>query len=481
MVAILFVFLTIFFPGMRRGHIVLVLFAGCVDKNVVPEQTTGMVSNTTSNDLVVSTTSLRPTSSSLTSSASFAGTTTFPREPPTIGGLTEHSIEWGYYHDEIRREILTDPSRSSYEKFQLFQIPDLIERLPSLTGPILDRTVAAIILVAGELVASATDDSTSAIVNAVADACDLFENRFHLDLGSRFDVPETAADLFRHVLYKFPLANLNSVCPHRVSNDTELAYAVFIHQAYREAVLGSREAPVTWTLAPLNDVTDEELFQTTFGSDFIFSENLARGIVFPKNVKRAWFDRIVGIIFTDSPVESWGHVIPNVPIDISPNFFKAVGRFLALTILEMEPVGSVFSQRMLDLLLGNISPIHANEVALCDGFHSLIPVWRLTQFFNASHLGAILVGLSISQPREFDIELPFRVDQDVDELKSHLVELAHLASGIRGIPIGNFVLQPVYTMRVEIADDDDENKIIVKPGGLVIISARRWRELIEQS
>jgi hypothetical protein len=419
----------------------LLIFCGCLERKVSKES---------------------PSSESVNSSS----ITTIRPDLATshVTALTEDAIRFDNYEQNIRREILTDPSRSSYEKFHFFGVPSLIDRLPDLPNPLRSKTVEAIFVVSGELVAWAneTDASTRTIVSAVAPVCRYIAKDTRLDTDRTYSVS----------LSKYPLANLDLICPNEVASDVELAYAVFLQKEYKTIAAASQpsDTRVEWTLNRLGDDSDANDLRRVL--DFLSSaplERLRLGIAFPDGlVKRERFDRLVRLVILEDFMSA--HFV------FTEEDNRAVGKFIALCLLEMEPIGRYFYSGALEVLLGNTEPVNNTLRLLCEGFYSIIPRSRMKIFGNASRLGEILQGRPISAPRDFTIDfVEYRGLGNNLVDRQNFIPWANEAAGKRGIAIGNF--GPPFSVLVTFADFDGPN-VFVWPGGRLIVPRSEFQRLI---
>jgi hypothetical protein len=424
---------------------------------------------TTTARRVLKTTSTIPRSSP--SSSPISGTITntvvrtiSPSPPPPITDLSARPISLirNTVQLYVRREIITDPSRSTLEKFNLFGIPTLIDRY--LRSP--DEDILKIIfLVSGELLAN---DLNDVIVSSVSPVCRFVDPS--LSFSNSRTVGSVITDRFRYVLENFRLANFDLVCPENVANDVEVAYTVLLQKMYRESILGPQpiDGAAKWTLTRLESLSTIKLL--TAGLSFMSKtspDRLKLGIEFPIGFsKREWFDRFVDVIFDQtSIIVSQADFFPNLEIPFSKTKFKAIGKFIALAVLEMEPIGHVFSDHILNAMLGKSNPTDDFLQSLCEGFHSIIPSSRL-QFVDTISLGAVLLGRRAA-PYEINIQIPSYPELvENGAVFDTLLIWGLKASEPRGLAIGSF--GPQFDLLVNVVDDDVEETI--SPGGVVTVS-----------
>ena len=435
--------------------ICLSVFSGCFGKNVSGMRRADTISNEPDNSI---TTNIPHVVSTLAASEIFVSEQLY-----LPVALSEENILVGSFYEDIMREMFTDSSRSSFQKFQRFGVPLQIDRLSNLTESLRSKTVEAIFVVSGELVARAndTDASTGAIVQAVAPACN------HIAKEARLETNRTLAG------WKYPLANLDMVCPDAVAADVELAYAVFMQSELREISATSRPSDerVQWTLNRLGDDSrDEDLRAVLEFISGISPENLRLGLEFPNAiVKRERFDRITRIVFSHSHL--------GVDSDFTAQNNRAIGKFIAVCILEMEPIGSVFSFDFLNVFLGHTEPVNDAFRLLREGFNSVIPLSRIKRFFDASSFGAILRGRRVSETRDFTIDFPAFPLIQIDMVnRQDLIPWANRAAGKRGIAIGHF--GPPLSVVATVADMHDR-EVFVWPGAQIIVPRTEFQRLIQ--
>ena len=461
---------------MSIGLIFLVALSGCSTsdsprpKSRSVDEMTWALENMVSPSRVR--TDVRP--SEMATSITTARTSLMPSPsplPPSIVDLSSRPLGLirNTYHVYIRREIIADASRTSFEKFNLFGIPKLIDQFKNS----FDTDIAKmILLVSGELMANSPDDQ---IVSRIAPVCSDADST--ISFPTSRTVRSVISNRFKYVLENFPLANFDLVCPETVRLKVEFAYSVFLQKSYRESILGPlpEGGEAKWTLTRLDKLSTSELL--TAGLTFMSkssADRLKLGIEFPADFsKREWFDRFVAIIFDSKQIESEINFFPNLEIPFSRSKTRAIGKFIALCVLEMEPVGRVFSDAILNLFLGKIEPMGDFQQALFEGFNSLIPLTSLG-FLDTLSLGEILLGRSVAV-KEINVHLPsYPQLLDNPQVYNTLLDWGKDAWNTRGIAIGSF--GPSRYFLVQVVDDDTASRQI-GPGAVVTVSRRELMEL----
>ena len=433
-----------------------------------------MLEPATTSSTTESTTTTSAGSMTATVSASTISDATVPVPTRTIPdivnlALRPLSLIRNSYQIYITQAILTDTSRTVFEKYTLFGIPQLVGRYLESPTEELDVVRDMILLVAGELVSGAAED-TSSIIGSLSRVCD------HVHAVAPFADARSAsvqvADKFRYVLQKLPLANLDLVCPRRIADDVELKYAIFLQKEYRKAILASppssAEGFATWTVVEVASLSQVDLLFTGLAfMSLTRPEKLRLGIDFSSTrfSPRLWYDRYTSAIFGRKKFDDEHDLFLNMGGQPAASY-RAVGRFLALSLLDMQPLGIAISRPILEILLGkrqNATDFTPFESALFRGFNAVVPATSLS-LFDSVELEAIFLGRS---PTAWDIVLHLQPpNSELPEMP--LVDLCNRAAGSRGVAVGQFGTP--LDVFLTIDEDAIEGEETIEPGAKITIS-----------
>ena len=249
-----------------------------------------------------------------------------------------------------------------------------------------------------------SDPSIDEIVSSFEPVCDAITDLgLPVDAGTPQECAMGIAPFFhaRHesretegYLCAFSLAHLDKLCPSQVRDNLVLKYVVIMQRIFLKTTRESGE-PARWDSVYLGSNSADTFL------DWLSQENpqnLRKGLLLSGNLShREFFDFMATSIFGDDyrmtlNVENMFGVNSVLPLRLSETRVEAMGRFVAISFLEMEPLFMPFSREIVNGFLKTQS--NSGNVYLAGlwrGFHSLVRPEELAGLM-ALDLIYILVG-----------------------------------------------------------------------------------------
>jgi len=175
-------------------------------------------------------------------------------------------------------------------------------------------------------------------------------------------------------------------------------------------------------------------------------ESLRKGIILPQNIShREFFDIVATQLFgnnyrTQLTVQNMFEQNSVLPVDQSEIRMEALGRFVALSFLEMEPLFMPFSPEIIAAFLNKSTTTNRLFIGFLNGFHALIEPAEIANL-SVEELTLILVGGDVSSKYVSIDDASLRnedIQRRIRENPNAIQTWATVEADARGVAQGHF-------------------------------------------